>query len=502
MATAVRRALDPALVRELSRQNAELAPSPARQAHLDELARPEAGVVVTGQQVGLFLGPAYSIYKAATAIAEARRLRQAQGQPTVPVFWLQSEDHDADEVSSCHVLSDGELVEVKLACEGAERASLAHRPLGERVEEALAQLADLLGNGTDARETLALLRRGYRPDRGWVDAFAQSMAELFADEGLVMLDPRTPAMASLAKPLHRRALERADAIDEALVAGADALERAGQPVGVAPRPGCSLSFYHPAGADGPRHRLTRQGDDWIARGMTEPRATADLLAELEREPLRFSTSGLLRVALQNHWLPVLCQIAGPGEARYLRQLPPLHVELGTPASAVVLRLRMVVTDARCRRRLSALGVKATDVDGVEPMLERLADGDPGIDGDDVRARLEAAVERELEAVAPELDVIDTQLQKALSKTRRHVKKGAAALGRRVDAARARNDTTRTSRVADVCATLIPGGRPQERVIGLPELGARHGVAAFKAAVMRAAEAHVAAPGDVVVEAAL
>src|SRR4051812_11384374 len=53
---------------------------------------PEAVAVVTGQQVGLFLGPLYSVYKAATAIACARALERETSTRCVPVFWLQTED--------------------------------------------------------------------------------------------------------------------------------------------------------------------------------------------------------------------------------------------------------------------------------------------------------------------------------------------------------------------------------------------------------------------------
>src|SRR6185436_19420640 len=83
-------------------QNAGLAPSPARDAHLEALGR-GAAVVVTGQQVGLFLGPLYTIYKAATAVVVARVLAAETGTPVVPVFWLQTEDHDLPEIASCGV---------------------------------------------------------------------------------------------------------------------------------------------------------------------------------------------------------------------------------------------------------------------------------------------------------------------------------------------------------------------------------------------------------------
>src|SRR5208282_6183310 len=68
-----------AMVRALAAQN-----GPG--ANLDLLAKPGTVAVVTGQQVGLFSGPAYTIYKAVTAARLAKVLAD-RGQPAVPVFW-------------------------------------------------------------------------------------------------------------------------------------------------------------------------------------------------------------------------------------------------------------------------------------------------------------------------------------------------------------------------------------------------------------------------------
>ena len=69
---------------------------------LELLAREGTVAVVTGQQVGLFSGPCYTIYKALTAARLARRLTDP-GIPAVPVFWLATEDHDFAEVNHCWV---------------------------------------------------------------------------------------------------------------------------------------------------------------------------------------------------------------------------------------------------------------------------------------------------------------------------------------------------------------------------------------------------------------
>src|SRR5258708_36185045 len=78
------------IVAALREQNGD---SPA----LDKLALPGTVAVVTGQQVGFLSGPAYTIFKALTAVKLAARLNE-QGIPAVPVFWLATEDHDLAEV--------------------------------------------------------------------------------------------------------------------------------------------------------------------------------------------------------------------------------------------------------------------------------------------------------------------------------------------------------------------------------------------------------------------
>src|SRR5262249_29591395 len=57
------------LADELQAQQAELPPSPARTANLAALTDGRAAACVTGQQVGLFGGPLYTIHKAASAVA-------------------------------------------------------------------------------------------------------------------------------------------------------------------------------------------------------------------------------------------------------------------------------------------------------------------------------------------------------------------------------------------------------------------------------------------------
>ena len=127
-------------------------------------------MVATGQQVGLFLGPLYGFYKAASAIAVARALAAESGVRCVPLFWLQTEDHDFAEIASATVAgSGGEPVALSLPAETAAeaRVSLAHRRLPSEVGPLLDTLAELLGAGPAARRRWPSSARTTRLDARW-----------------------------------------------------------------------------------------------------------------------------------------------------------------------------------------------------------------------------------------------------------------------------------------------------------------------------------------------
>ena len=255
---AAQRRIDPTLLAVLAEQQAALPASPARDRNLEALAGGRAAVVVSGQQVGLFLGPLYTFYKAATAIAAARAIEAESGVRCVPLFWLQTEDHDFAEIAGCTIAGrDGAAVRLALPDGAAEleRASVAHRCLGPEVTALLDAFADLAGETPAARAVVAVLRAHYRPGRTMAAAFAGALGAIFADEGLLFLDPRDARVAALAAPIYRRAITDAGVIDDLLARQEQRLRDAGFDCQVALRAGSPLVFFHARGAAGPRCRL-------------------------------------------------------------------------------------------------------------------------------------------------------------------------------------------------------------------------------------------------------
>jgi bacillithiol biosynthesis cysteine-adding enzyme BshC len=468
---AVRRAarrLAPGVATALEAQNARLALSPAREAHLAAL-RHGAAAVVTGQQVGLFLGPLYTIYKAAAAIRVARALAEESGQPVAPVFWLQTEDHDLPEINVCHVPAPGAapLTFNLPVTSDAERVSIAHRRLPAEVSDCQDRLRAALGDRPHAAEHLARLARHYRPHATWGAAFAGVLAELFAPEGLVLIDPRDAALAQEAVPVHTRALDAAAPIAAALLQRIDDLAAAGFSAPVHVRAGAPLSFYHPDGATGPRHRLAPAADGFAEVGGDRVHSLAALREALFAAPLRFSASALLRPILQDSLLPTAAYVGGPGEVAYCAQLAPLYEEYGLPMPLIVPRASFRLLDHGAHRALTRLRLNAADLSQPEDELLSRVRGTPPLgDAATVARTLLAAFERTLDHMTAALADAGPGMDSAADKTRTTVATAVARLAAKYERAWWHRDGEAIGQIRRLKHLLQPQGEPQERHYGL------------------------------------
>ena len=490
------RPLAPEVADALEVQQAHLAPSTARAAHLTALRR-GAAAVVTGQQVGLFLGPLYTLYKAATAVRVARALSEETGENVVPVFWLQTEDHDLAEISRCHVRTASAPLTLHVPIPANNHVSVAHCRLPHAISECLAKLQNELGNLPHAQEHLSRLADHYRSDARWAQAFAGLLAELFAESGLVVFDPRDPALAALAAPVHRRALQDAQRISDALLEQAHVLEGRGWKLPVYVRESAPLSFFHAESAEGPRYRLSDTPDGYTEIGGNHVHSMKELLDVCAREPARFSTSALLRPILQDTLLPTAAYVGGPAEVAYFAQLPPLYAVYGMSMPLIVPRAGFRIVEPRVEQLLSHLGLVADDLacptsellaklpfaNGTQrspAKLERtLADG------------FEAALHDAFEKITAEAPALEA----AVENMRSIVHQTAAKLRKKYEKALFHQDRSRIDEIERLKTLLYPESAPQERVYGISYFAARYGARALVERVLESVTPFDAQPRD-------
>jgi bacillithiol biosynthesis cysteine-adding enzyme BshC len=444
--------------------------APGTTTALDRLQRDGALVVTTGQQPGLFTGPMYTVHKALAAAALARVLERRWNRPVVPLFWIAGDDHDFAEASTATWIdADGRPLTWSLPARAASAPQLpmSQQLLPPETEQGLALLEASFPAGASCDDTMAWLRRHYRPGTTIHAAFARAVAEMLAPFGILCIDPTHPAFKQAQAPLLGRALDLASSLDQALAALPDA------GTGIAAGDGATLVFLETSAG---RDRLVLDAQGFRARRSGEVFSRQQLGTLLEREPARFSANVLLRPVVESALLPTVAYVAGPGEMRYLeRQAAALYPLLGIERQMPVPRWSGTAVPRFAERLLSRLHLEAEAViadDGTlaRALLERSFPGDARQAIDALRKQ----VSRSAPVIAAAGKRIDPVLDRAMKGRATRI----AAIADDIEAVfnrhlRKRDDIAH-SQFQRLRAILLPHGHGQERVFTSPALLGRYG----------------------------
>ncbi len=229
----------------LTEQNQRYGCGPQTLGSIEAIGRDEACAVVTGQQVGLFAGPLYTIYKALTAIKLAERLSRNGPGKTVPVFWLASDDHDLAEIDHIVLLDkDNRLEEVRCGMPpGEPKVPASALIVPPEISDCFRRLEDLTPGSEFKADILAALSDAYRPGRGWVEAFARWMTRLFRSRGLVFIDASDPRLKALGGEVFTREIAEGSASTPPVLAASRRLRDAGYESQVQLHEGILNIFY-------------------------------------------------------------------------------------------------------------------------------------------------------------------------------------------------------------------------------------------------------------------
>jgi bacillithiol biosynthesis cysteine-adding enzyme BshC len=333
----------------LRETNASLGTGDATAKNIDRLAN-GAVAVLSGQQVGLFGGPAYAFYKALSAIQVANELTES-GVDAVPIFWMATEDHDLDEVRHVSWFHAGKRSRFELAAAGTPGLPVGRVKLGPAVEEIVKQASELLA-GTDSAAIAKYLQESYTPDETYGSAFGKLFARVFADHGLILVDPLDARLHRIAAPVYRKALAERPTLNAKLLERDKELQAAGFEPQVKVTPETTLLFQI---RDGIRQPIVYQGERGGQSGsykigdavLTE----AEVLQLADSSPETLSPNALLRPVVQDYLFPTVAFCAGSAEISYLAQSEVLYRELLGRMPVLLPRADFTILDAKADKLL-------------------------------------------------------------------------------------------------------------------------------------------------------
>jgi bacillithiol biosynthesis cysteine-adding enzyme BshC len=457
----------------LERQNKSWDASPKTLANLDRL-RKGAAAVVTGQQVGLFGGPMFAIYKALTAVKLAEEAT-AGGIDSVPVFWLATYDHDLAEVNHVSLPGpDGALQVLTTQSHDVPGAPVSAVRLGDEILPLVEEAAKLLGDS----ETTQFLRDTYRPGETLGTAFARLFARIFAEWGVILLDASDGELDRVAEPIYRAAVERSAELAAALLARGEALEAAGYHQQVKVTSSSVLLFTLQQGARTPIHRREHGGTAEFLIGAdttAEKLSQAGLLARISASPELFSPNVLLRPIVEDYLLPTLAYTGGAAETAYFAQAGAVFEALLGRVTPIVPRFSATVVEPKTQRLIERHGITVPDVfAGPEALRRQLAErGLP----EDLQAAFDAArksLDSHLSSVKEKLVKLDRTLVDAAETARSKIEYQLERLQSQAARAEAQKSELVTRHAESLSQALYPDKGLQERAIGGVHFLARYG----------------------------
>jgi len=409
----------------------------------------EVLAITTGQQPALFSGPLYTVNKALSAIALAARLEQERGMPVVPVFWVAGDDHDFAEANHAAVLGkDGDVVTIVLRerPHEAPQLPLFREVLGPDIGAAIAALDAALPDAEFKPEVLHWLEAAFHPGANIADAGAAALHGLLGGRGLAVFRAHDRSAKRAAAPLLLRALDEtlADGLTPVLVEAAQG-----------------------------RDRLRKEGDVFVTRRSGEGFTRAQLEEIAHATPERLSPNVLLRPVIEAALFPTLAYVGGPGEMEYLPESAPLFASLGVTPQAHVPRWSGIVIPAKIDKILTKHSLTPADFAKPGELESRLAQAELPPELTTTLEQLRAEVQARYARISGEVQQLDPTLERTVESARNAALAATNEIEKKLVASVKRTQGTLLSQLTRARNTLLPGGKPQERVLTIASFLARH-----------------------------
>ncbi len=412
-------------------------------------ANGRAVAIVGGQQVGFGGGPLYTIAKIASLLSLQGRLAAA-GVESVPFFWLATEDHDYDEISSLLFQSGEELAYLAGAGSGEARLPVGSIAVPGQLRTALS--AKL---GSEPR----WLREGI----SFRDSFAELITDTVGAGRLVLVDSLLPELREAGRPLFESMAEQLAGIETAIDASSVELADAGYRPQVTRRRGAGYSLLYTLERGGQREPVeVHEGGVSIAGRR---RALGDLLQRIGSAPEAISTGVLARPLLQDYVFRPAVFVGGPAEVSYYAQLGTVHEMLGVARPAIALRGHVLVAPARRLRALGRYGFHATELFGPLDRAVAAREVDAGKRIDVLASRGRAAIEELTRGLEQLTADADPALSRSLRRSARKAEYHVVTMSDRARRATARLDAERWRALSQLQRILYPRGSVQDRVAG-------------------------------------
>ncbi len=439
------------LYKVLHQQHAKSYLSDPLRTNIELLLQENTFTVTTGHQLNLFTGPLYFIYKIASVISLAKQLQDAiPGYNFVPVYWMNSEDHDFAEIN--HFFLKGEKFEWKV---GPEKFGPVGKMNLEGIEGLMNGIKQKWAESYASDPAFEFIIHTYTQSGNLAEAHREIVNKLFADEGLVILDQDDEELKKEFSEKISQEIFGASAIVH-IESTNTYLEQHGYKPQVFAR---EINYFYTG--RGYRERIVKAGEGYALADGKISWTKTELQNELLKNPAYFSPNVVTRPMYQESVLPNIAYIGGPAEIAYWLQYKTNFSANHIFYPALILRDCFLLIPEKKLRKVKEFGLKVDDF--FKPIDDILNEYIKINHQDDINVEsIEKQLHHQYDLLLKRVKEIDPSMetmvkaaeQKALNELEKMVTKMRKALKTRHEA--------QLNMIRSLYATIFPDGVLQER----------------------------------------
>jgi bacillithiol biosynthesis cysteine-adding enzyme BshC len=423
----------------LTKQYSDFKLTESTRSNIQSLKNKNTFTITTGHQLNIFTGPLFFVYKIITVINACEVLsKHYPGFNFVPIYWMASEDHDLDEISSFSLF-------------GNKYTWITDQdgPVGRMDPSTIKTILNQLPDRVE------IFEKAYLNHDSLSDSVRYYVNELFGKYGLVILDGDDAKLKHQIIPVMKDDLldHHANDLTEA---ASSRLSENGYKAQVYPR---AINLFYMSG--NLRKRIVKEGGMYKVLETDLHFTESEMLSELESNPQKFSPNVILRPLYQEIILPNIAYTGGPAEIAYWLQLKDMFDHFNIPFPILLPRSFALVINKGIQKKLKKLMVQVEDLFKSENELKQKYIEEHTENKIDVQS--EVKIMNELfESISNKTKAIDQSLEGFVQAEKAKVLKGLENIEKRLKKSEEHKHAIAINQISKIKDKLFPGGSPQER----------------------------------------
>ena len=433
--------------------------------NLEKLRDSRTVAIVTGQQVGIFGGPLFTLYKALTAIKLSQQLNQQYGIQSVPVFWMASDDHDFKEALSTNIIDkEGKLLPLEYELSRFTQ----NIPASEAMfDESIKGLINQLFENLFATEFKGALQQElescYQPEVSAAESFGKWWMKFLGEWGMIIVNPADARLKQLGLPLFEKEIMNNSPSTQGILKTNPQILAAGYHTQLTLKEDGYNLFLHQPG----RASIKKSGDRLVVQGSDDKKSPAVVCGFMRKHPDKVSPNVVLRPLFQDNLFPTLAYIAGPSELAYFAQLSAAYKAFDISMPFIYPRISVTLLENKIQQIMVKNGYALEDILGnVETLITEV-----------LKKTLPDNYDADIKALFHQIEDFSTQLQaqvgtwdptlvKTVETATHSMQHQLDGLSKKILSAHKKKNDTIRQQIYRAALHLYPNGIYQERILNL------------------------------------